>query len=786
VKQRGIRMSRAKFRAGLAGVLSVSVLAASCAFAAPAAAAPSSSVLDQLMPSDEPNPIDEINKLLHPSGDPTMKPNLLNSHPTGPNATGLNVTVGRAVVVSSNADGSSAGLTALVSKTQVSGDGGRVVEVPMATSNPSNSDGFRSLTVVDDSIVYDVNNSAPSVQTFNAGNGKYSEKLPVSVKVKTWLDGKEIDPGDMINVTGNIRIAYTFRNETGVKTALTFKNARGESVTEYDDIPVPFGGSFSLTLPPSFADVNAPWASGAMSPSGLVMSGSVNLLGPIPVIGGIEQTLELTARAEKATLPAATYQAVPVTLSTTQADLAMQAGPVAEQLAQIGARGVKLADDELLKYHALFTKYVAVAEDINERYVRPILAGFKDGTYEKMLDDGLDQVVQLDSGAQQLGQLLPVATEVIGYLNTAIQTGVPIAEENLATINQIIAVYEEYLPKIEAMVPQMQATMNWIEDNLAGYLDEGLALAENAEKICGEVQSIDNKIDAFMEYLDTTIKPYIPTIVWDTVVGYLQPIINTFTAIEGYVNNCVTYAPTVVESLKTAQEQLPTYIGYAQAALGVFKQILALAKKYNPYVEDFVANQAEYIKLVDNNKCPKTPEGITKCGYMQQVDFLYGLMQQATAAVNDSMVPGLDKVVNDYLPLVRQYYQLLQRKVNEYGPQAEALLPTVINYVESTFGTLEGYTGQASKYIDDAGVMIGRTVAAMEAMEARGAAGQGQPAGANAAGADTSLAVYQFSMAPAADPGAENLKMIGLALLSALVALGLGTFLHRRNTRIGR
>lgn len=773
-------------RAGLAIGISSAILAGSCMAAAPVAAVPSASVLDQLMPANEPNPIDEINELLHPSGDPSLKPNLLNSRPTVPTATGLNATVGRAVVVSSRADGSSAGLTALVSKTQVSGDGARVIKVPMATENPSNSDGFSALTVKGESIVYDVTNSAPNVRTFNAGNSAYKNTLPVSVAVKTWLDGKEIPATEMINVTGDVRIAYTFRNETGVPTQLTFKNAQGKQVTETQSIPVPFGGSFSLTLPPSFADVNAPWASGAMSPSGLVMSGSVNLLGPIPVIGGIEQTLELTARADKATLPAATYQAVPVTLSTTQADLAMQAGPVAEQLTQIGARGVKLADDELLKYHALFTKYVAVTEDINERYVKPILAGFRDGTYQKMLNDGLGQVTELDQGAQQLGQLLPVATEVIGYLNTAIQTGVPIAEENLETINKIIATYEEYLPKIDAMVPQIQSVIKWMDDNLEGYINQGLNLAENAEQICKKVQSVDDKVDAFMAWLDSTVKPYVPTVIWDALMGYIQPIIDTFTTIEGYVNNCVEYAPAVVESLKTAQEQLPIYLGYAQSALSVFKQVLALAKKYNPYVEDFVKNQASYIKMVDNNKCPKTPEGITKCGYMQQIDFLYGLMQQASSAVNDSMVPGLDKVVNDYLPLVRKYYRLLQVKVNQYGPQAEALLPTVIKYIESTFGSLEGYAGQAAKYVDDAGVLIGRTVASMEAMEKRGASGEGQPAGANATGADTSLAVYQFSMAPAADPSSENLRMLGIAVLSAIVALGLGTVLHRRNVRAGK
>jgi hypothetical protein len=786
VRLKMTRRNRVRARAAVATVASLAVLGVSVGVAAPASAAPSESVLDQLIPSGQPNPVDEIEKLISPSGDPSRKPNLLNSRPTKPNATGLNVTVGRAVVVSSLADGSSAGLTALISKTQVSGDGSRVIQVPMATANPSNSDSFSALNVQDDAVVYDVANTAPSVQTFNAGNSSYDGELPVTVAVRTWVDDQEIDPTEMINVTGNVKVEYKFRNETGVKTPLTFKNARDQVVTEYEDIPVPFGGSFSVTLPPSFADVNAPWATGAMSPSGLVMSGSVNLLGPIPVIGGIEQTLTLTARAEKATLPAATYQAVPVALSTTEADLALKGGPVAAELAQIGANGVKLADDELLKYHALFTKYVAAAEDINDTYVRPILRGFKDGTYQKMLDDGLAQVEELDSGAQQLGQLLPVSTEVISYLDTAMKTGVPLVEENLDTINDVIAQYEKYLPQIAAIVPQLKQTLKWLDDNVEGYLAQGEDLAKTAKTVCNSVQGIDDNIDSLFAWLESTVKPWVPTGVWDVLMSYIQPIIDKFNTIETYVDSCVEYAPIVIDSLKTAQEQLPTYLGYAESALTILKRVVALAQEYNPYVEDFVKNQDKYLKMLDNNKCPKTPEGISKCGYKQQINFLYGLMQQATSAVQNDMVPGLDKVVEEYLPLVRKYYKTAQDNVNKYGPQAEALLPTVIDYVESTFGSLEGYTGKAAGYVDDAGMLIGRTVAAMEAMEVRGQEGQGQPAGANAVGADTSLAVYQFSMAPAADPASENLRMLAIALISALIALGMGTYLHRRNNRLGR
>lgn len=763
---------RSAVAVGLAMVASLGVAVTSV----PAKAAPSS-VLDELLPANEPNPIDEIQKLLKPSADPSLKPNLLNHRPTPIDSTDLNVTVGRAVVVSSNPDGSSAGLTALVSKTQVSGTGRRVVQVPMATENPSNSDGFSDLNVDGTNIIYDVRNSGSSIQTFNAGNGSYQNSLPVSVKVQAWLDAKEIDPSELVNVTGNVRVSYTFTNLTGVPTELSYRNAAGDKVTATESIPVPFGGSFAITLPSSFADVNAPWATGAMSPSGLVMSGSVNLFGPIPVIGGNSQTLTFDARAQNATLPAATYQAVPVTLSQTEADLALQAGPVATQLTQVADRAIGWADNEILKYHALFTKYVAAAESINTRYVRPILRGFANGTYERMLNDGLDQIRELDSGAQQLGQLLPVATEVIGYVDTALKTGVPILEENLDTLDEVVKIYEEYLPKIEALVPQIQQTLIWMDDNLEGYVAKGVELAQTAKNICGTVQQIDQEIDAMMKWIEDTFPAWLVT----PLKEYLEGVISQFNTIEGYVDQCVTLAPTVLETLKTAQAELPKYLGYASQALKLLKQALALAEEYDPLLKDVVEHQDEYLKKLDNNKCPKTNDGIVKCGYKQQITYLYGLMNQAVDGVQNGMVPGLDTVVQQYLPVVQRYFRMGQAKVNRYGPQLEALLPSVIGYVEDTFGTIEGYTGKAADYTAKAGDVIGRTVAAMEAMEERGRSGAGQPAGANAVGADTNLAVYQFSLAPAADLESQNVQMLALAFISALVALGLGTFLHRRS-----
>lgn len=746
-------------------------------------AASESSIMDKLLPAGSPDPIAEIKDLLNK--DTTKDPNLLNEKPALTNGKALDVTVGRAVVVSSKPDGSSAGLTALVSKVQASGAGERTVKVPMATTNPSNSSGFEQLETDGDNIVYHVDNAANEVQTFNAGNSSYDEKLPVAVKVRTWVDGKEIEPDDFVNITGNVKVTYTFTNETGVPTPLSYKDASGATVKVTETVPIPYGGSFSMTLPATFAAVNAPWASGAMSPSGLVMSGSVNLLGPIPVVGGSTATIAIEARAENASLPAATYQAVPVTLSDTTTKYGLEGGPIAQEVVQIGNRAINWADGELLKYHALFQGYVAQAEAINAKYVKPILAGFADGSYEKALDSGLDQVVELDKGTQQLGSLLPAATEVIGYVAKAAELGVPLVEDNIGTLNEIVNQYEIYLPKVIALQPKITQTIDWISENADGYIDQAVSLANKVEPVCQKVDGWDQTLGAMLDWLlGSGVGASVARAAIDLILSPFGSSVASLKAdldaITPYVDDCVTLVPTVVASLKQIQQQLPTYIGYAQSAQKILKQALTLAQEYNPQVLDVVANQQNYLKMVDNNNCQKTPEDIKSCGYLQQIEFLDSMMNLASKEVNSKMVPGLDKVVDEYLPLVRKYFALASDKVNEYGPKAEAMLPEVISYIESTFGKVEGYTGTAADYVDKAGNVIGKTVAVMEAMEARGKAGQGQPAGANAVGADTNLGVFQYSMAAAADTKQQNLQMLGLAVIAALLALGFGTYLHRR------
>lgn len=750
--------------------------------------------LDQIMPPGESNPVEEIKELISPTGDPSLKPNMLNNDPKSTTGNKLNVTVGKGVVVSSDPAGKPL-LTALVANTQASGKGQRTVQVPMATKQAGSSTSFSKPQMNGESAVFDINNQNGEIQHFGSSNASFNEKLPISVHVRTWLDGQEIAPADMINVTGHVKVSYTIKNETGVDTDLTYKNADGNSVTKKVKVPVPFGASLSTTLPFGFADVNAPWAQGGMGPTGMILSGTATLLGPVPIIGGMEKTLSYEARATNASLPAVNVQAAPVVLSeNNMANMALEGGPIAEQLGQIGANGIGFAETQLLKYHQLFMQYSAMADRMNRQYIKPIIRGFQDGQYEQQLNDGLDQIRQLDEGARGLNQLLPQATMVIQLLSNAVDEAVPMAKKNIKTINTVIDTYEEYMPVLVELMPEIEEIEQMLETMGPAILDKAIAGTDTLGSTCQKGEDYLPSVHGFVNYLND--HPTYKGLIHDLLVAeggasagemfdqFMDTTPQQWDTWMDDLEQCATvYVPLLKNFLTAAQKYLPDFLKYMKTFVTIMdNNIIPMMKKYNPAIVDFRENEAKYFKMLDNNNCPKTPEGISRCGYMQQLDFLTDMMIVARDQVRDKMVPGLDVAVDEYLPLAEKYFALIAANVKKYGPEFERMLPNVIQRIENAFGMADGILTKGDGLIHNFGDQVGIAVAAMEEMERRGEAGEGIPAGP-AKGADTNLGAYQFSLAAASNQESQNFELLGLAALMAIVTLGAGTFLYRRNQK---
>lgn len=142
----------------------------------------------------------------------------------------------------------------LYSQLVVDGNGTVRVADPTATEDLRDLDGFSVPSTQDGKAVWDIDVEGRAVRRTLS---TYTKDLPVTIGVTYTLDGKQVDPGDVVGKSGTLRATYRVENVTGTPTAVTYKNGKGETITETVDVPVPLVGSFRTTLPGRFTQVDA-------------------------------------------------------------------------------------------------------------------------------------------------------------------------------------------------------------------------------------------------------------------------------------------------------------------------------------------------------------------------------------------------------------------------------------------------------------------------------------------------------------------------------------------------
>ena len=711
-----------------------------------------------------------------PTGSPT-DPNLINQNPGSLATDKLNVTAAKSVLASTDPKGDPK-LTVLLANTQVSGTGSATVKVPVATEKASNSDGFTAPVMEGDSIVYDVSNSGTTQQTFGASNANYTNKLPIKIDVQTWVDGQKIDPSEMVNVSGKVKILYTFTNTTGEKTQISFRGPDGELITQEKEIPIPFGGAFSITLPQQFADVNAPWAEGGVSPAGTTLAGTIMM---IPPIGKVQQSIAIEARADRASLPNSSFQALPITLTDQgMGKIAFDALPLAGDITNLATAAGAFGQSDVAKLQGLVMKYGAVASGISNHYVKPVVAAFQDGVLDEAVAKGEAELVQLDQGAEQLGLLLPQATTVIKYVDEALDIVVPAFENNTATINQVIDAVAAASKLLDQYLPQIDQISAQIEEYLEPALKEGLAVAKAAEKVCPEAKDIVDllPIDTFDSIMNTAIS-LTSGATKEYLINLKKEVDDIYAMADTDLGYCIEYAPIAVIALQAGLDNIDTIISDLEKLDSGLNTLAGYLDEAAEYGKEFEQLEPKIIKALDNNNCPKTPSGISNCGIMQQVDYLVTLMDQATKAVNTQMVPGLDAVVS-YLPAINRFVGLADRYVPIFGEKIEAMIPRIFQGAEGALETGEAALAKYTSKADKAQVMVASYTAQLEVMNARAESGQGLPAGP-AQGANTNLGAYQYVIAGAPAQNSPTMIMFGLAGILILLSAALGTVLYSRN-----
>ncbi len=732
------------------------------------------------------NPLSDLIPSSKPSVNPSELPSLTNEDPSTLDSGKFNVTVGKSVVIPTDSSGNP-GSSAMLSNTQVSGNGSGTVVVPMGGDARSTTS-LSQPTSDGGSLTYNVNSSGDQIQNYGAQTTSYKGSLPITIDVKATLDGEEIDPADLVNVTGMVNVAYTFSNTTVEDTTISFKNPDGNVITETTPIAIPFAGAFSVTLPPTFGDVNAPWANGGQQPGGLLLGGTVEM---IPPLGKLTQTLSFTARAENATLPKSSFTAIPVVLSNQAIGrLGLEYGPIAEKGAETvygygnSAEGmvarVKLL---LVKYGSLIEGYAAKADKIANAVAS--------GAYDKQVNQSTQGLIELNQGVEQLNQLLPAATKVIGMVDKNVNTGTALIEENLDDINKaaknlnaLVKLIKQYgkdakdaADLILGMVTKENlVTLEFLLDLGATECGEWARINATGDGGEGGIADAESTLSDGLDLLP------VGTPAQRAAKKNASDFLDTL-GLMGAINTnmfqtCATNAQDLAKKLKDNAKEIIKQAAKLQDFIdNELPKYVTNLYMVNATVQDAVANEAALLKKLDNPCNPA--KDLKPCGIKQQMDYLNYNMNIATKGVHDKMLPGTEKLAS-YVPIINKYFDLVK---NKYAPEADKYLkevPGALDKFAEYLGIADVVASDVTKYAGQAETYLAKLLATMEVMDKRAAAGEGIPAGP-ATGANTNLGAYQYQIAPATNNQRTNIILFSLTALLILIGAGLGTLMYRRH-----
>ena len=127
----------------------------------------------------------------------------------------------------------------------------------------------------------------------------------MTVEVAAELDGQPVAPADLAGQSGLAKLTYTFTNNSGEPTQLTYQDALGNTITEEREIPVPMAAATTITFGDSWQEITAPRprrSPGDGTGSTLVSATSALMPDSLPD-QDVTQTLEIEGRVTDAVVP---------------------------------------------------------------------------------------------------------------------------------------------------------------------------------------------------------------------------------------------------------------------------------------------------------------------------------------------------------------------------------------------------------------------------------------------------------------------------------------------------
>ena len=187
------------------------------------------------------------------------------------------------------------------------GKGSVTVSDPVSPRNLRNLDGFGGFDVRNDRLVgtFDVDGER-RVRTVS----DFGKALPLKVRATYTLNGRTVQPGDVVGSDGTLGVHYVVQNVTGKQQDVSYDDGTGTKVTSSQDVVIPMVGSLTTTLPSGFTDVRSAEANMAGDGhGGTKLSFTMTLFGPI---GSPTAEFGYTAKVSDGVVPPANISALPV------------------------------------------------------------------------------------------------------------------------------------------------------------------------------------------------------------------------------------------------------------------------------------------------------------------------------------------------------------------------------------------------------------------------------------------------------------------------------------------
>lgn len=178
---------------------------------------------------------------------------------------------------------------------------------PIETDGLRNLDGFGGFEVKDGEQVAEM--AVDGKQRLRTVSN-FSGDLPLELSVEYTLDGKRVDPEDVVGKTGKLEVKYVAKNITSQPQEVTYDDGKGGTVTETVDVPIPLVGSLTVTAPSSFTNVQSDQANKAGDgKGGTKLSFTITLF---PPIGSDTAEFGYTAEISDGVVPRTSVTVLPV------------------------------------------------------------------------------------------------------------------------------------------------------------------------------------------------------------------------------------------------------------------------------------------------------------------------------------------------------------------------------------------------------------------------------------------------------------------------------------------